>query len=368
MQQTVYLTKIDEGAVIGDVLDHAFEHLAFAEAGDELGAGLGPGLLHHSTARDHNIAAAAIHLENLEGLLGIQQRRDIAHRTHVDLTARQEGNSASEINHKAALDTAEDHAIGALVVIESLFEHHPGFLAAGALAAQYGLATAVFHAVEKDLHRVANLDLSIVGGRGEFLQGHPALGLETDIDDRHLVIDSNHGPCDHSALDFFGIVVIALQKCRKILARRRDITLSAADIAHNVAPQVRLAGRFSYSARCSGTARCCRAKTSFTAAAKAASASKFVVSNSSASGVCTIGAVSRDSSRKSRSASSRRTAALILSVPRCRNSLWRRSARASALAVRKNFTSASGNTTLPISRPSSTAPAAPHGGLCAKSL
>src|SRR3546814_8588262 len=46
----------------------------------------------------------------------------------------------------------------------------------------------------------------------------------------------------------------------------------------------------------------------------------------------------------------------ILCSPRSSNALWRLAARASTEAVRKNFTSASGQTTVPMSRPSSTAP------------
>ena len=42
MQQTVDAAQIDEGAVIGDVLDYAFQDLAFLQALDQLGALLGP--------------------------------------------------------------------------------------------------------------------------------------------------------------------------------------------------------------------------------------------------------------------------------------------------------------------------------------
>src|SRR3546814_6232564 len=54
----------------------------------------------------------------------------------------------------------------------------------------------------------------------------------------------------------------------------------------------------------------------------------------------------------------------------CSSDLWRLAARASTEAVRKNFTSASGQTTVPMSRPSSTAPfhglSGPAGGSLAK--
>ena len=101
------------------------------------------------------------------------------------------------------------------------------------------------------------------------------------------------------------------------------------------------------------------------AAASAAGASRFVVSSRSASGAGFSGAAARARSRSSRSVRSRRTVDIILSAPRARNSARRRSARASGAAVRNIFTGASGRTTVPMSRPSSTAPA-PPGGSCAK--
>ena len=68
VQQAVDAAEIDEGAVIGDVLDDAVEDLALLEAGDELGALLGAALLEHGAARHDDVAARAVHLEDLEGL------------------------------------------------------------------------------------------------------------------------------------------------------------------------------------------------------------------------------------------------------------------------------------------------------------
>ena len=65
-------------------------------------------------------------------------------------------------------------------------------------------------------------------------------------------------------------------------------------------------------------------------------------------------------SRASRSFMSCRTSPYITVAPRCRNSRSRRSARASALAVTKSLTVAPGQTAVPMSRPSRTAPR----GLC----
>ena len=66
VQQAVDAAEVDEGAVVGDVLDETVDHLALLEAGDDVGALLGTRLFEHRAARDDDVAAAAIHLEDLE--------------------------------------------------------------------------------------------------------------------------------------------------------------------------------------------------------------------------------------------------------------------------------------------------------------
>src|SRR5262245_20449931 len=60
VKQAVDAAEVDEGAVIGDVLDHAVDDLALFETGNDLAALLGAGLLEHGTARNDDIAAPAV--------------------------------------------------------------------------------------------------------------------------------------------------------------------------------------------------------------------------------------------------------------------------------------------------------------------
>ncbi len=85
MQQAVDAAEIDEGAVIGDVLDHPVDDLAFLEVLHQFLALLGAGLFQHGAARHHDVAAAAIHLQDLERLRDVHQRGDVADRPDVDL-------------------------------------------------------------------------------------------------------------------------------------------------------------------------------------------------------------------------------------------------------------------------------------------
>src|SRR6266700_7729951 len=140
MQQAVDAAEVHERAVVGDVLDHAVDDLALFEVLHQFLALLGAGLFQHGAARYHDVAAAAIHLEDLERLRVVHQRCDVADRPDVDLRTRQEGYRAVEIDGEAALDLVEDDAVDLFVVLERLFELAPALLAACLVARQHGFA------------------------------------------------------------------------------------------------------------------------------------------------------------------------------------------------------------------------------------
>src|SRR6185436_16031026 len=221
VQQTIDAAQIDERAVIGDVLHHAVDDLAFFEVLHQLLALLGAGLFQHGAARHDDVAAAAVHFENLEGLRDVHQRRHVADRPDVDLRARQERDRAVEIDRKAALDLIEDDAGDLLVAVERLFELAPAFLAARLVARENRLAERVLDALEIDLDLVADLDLAAAAGAGELADRDATLGLRADIDQRHVLLDT-----DDLALDDGAFLQIALAECLiehrgEIFARRR---------------------------------------------------------------------------------------------------------------------------------------------------
>src|SRR6185295_10877099 len=110
-------------------------------------------------ARHDDIAAAAVHLQNLEGLGKVHQRPDVADRADVDLASGQEGDGAVEIDGEAAFDPAEDHALDPVAGGELGLELVPGGLAAGAVAAEHGLALMVLDAVDIDLDLIADIEV-----------------------------------------------------------------------------------------------------------------------------------------------------------------------------------------------------------------
>src|SRR5882757_5746183 len=199
VKQAVDAAEIDERAVIGDVLDHAVDDLTLFEILHQFLALFGAGLFQHGAARHHDVAATAIHLEDLERLRIVHQRRDIADRTDIDLRARQEGYRTVEVDGEAALDLVEDDAVNLLVVVEGLLELAPAFLATRLVARQHGFAERILDAVEKHLDLVANLEVAFTAGTVEFAKRHAALGLQADVDDGHVFFDRNNDALDDGA-------------------------------------------------------------------------------------------------------------------------------------------------------------------------
>src|SRR6266436_1148314 len=85
VQEAVDAAEIDERTVIGDVLDHAVDDLTLFEVLHKFLTLLGAGLFEHGAARHHDVAAAAIHLEDLERLRIVHQRCDVANGADIDL-------------------------------------------------------------------------------------------------------------------------------------------------------------------------------------------------------------------------------------------------------------------------------------------
>ena len=200
VQQAIDAAQVHERTIFGDVLDHALDGLALMQVGDHLGALLGARFLEDGAARHDDVAAAAIHLEDLEGLFQPHQRARVAHGAHIDLAAGQEGDRAAQIDREAALDAPEDRALDPFLVGIGLFEPVPGFLAPRLLARDRGFAAGVLDPVEIDLDLVADRDRGGFAGICEFLQIDAAFHLVADVDDGLARLDGDDLALDHRAL------------------------------------------------------------------------------------------------------------------------------------------------------------------------
>ena len=183
VQQTIDTAEIDEGAVFGDVLDHAVHGIAFLDFRDDLGALFGAGFFQDGAARNNDVATATVHFQDLERLLQTHQRASVAHGAHIDLRAGQERDGTAQIDGKAAFHATEDCTFDAGVVGIGFFQLVPGGFAAGLVAADDRFATRVFHAVKVDLDLVAHFDFGGFTGICEFFEFDTAFHLVADVDD-----------------------------------------------------------------------------------------------------------------------------------------------------------------------------------------
>ncbi len=220
MQEAVDAAQIDERAVIGDVLHHAFDDLLFGQARHQRGAFLGTAFLEHGAARHHDVAAAAVHLEYLEKLRLVHQRPDIAHGTHIDLAAGQEGYGAVEIDGEAALYPPEDHASHTGLIVERLFEPDPAFLAPCLVARQDRFAHRILDALDIDLDFVADFDVGHHPRHREFFERDAAFGLQADIDDGKIVLDGDDRAAHDRSFGGRTFDEALFEHCREIVAAR----------------------------------------------------------------------------------------------------------------------------------------------------
>jgi hypothetical protein len=201
VQKAIDSTEIDECAVVGDVLYHTIEDLAFLKPLDQFGPLLRAGLLQHGAPGHDDVATGPVHLEDLERLRRAHQRTDVAYGADIHLAARQERHRAAEVHGEAALHPAIDCAVDSLLGLERLFEVGPRFLAPRLFARQDDGAVPVLVALHIEFDDIARLDFGLGARRAEFLEGHAALGLQADIDDSVFVCQAKDASGDYRAIE-----------------------------------------------------------------------------------------------------------------------------------------------------------------------
>src|ERR1700683_3669186 len=145
VQQAIDTAEVDEGAVVGQVLDRSAHHRAFLQVVHQCAA-LGRELLfHHRAARDHDVVALLIELDDLELERLALEIGGVPHRPHIHQRAGQKRPHVIDLDGEAAFDSAGNDAGNDLAGIESLLEPRPGARALGLLARQTRLAGSILH-------------------------------------------------------------------------------------------------------------------------------------------------------------------------------------------------------------------------------
>ena len=199
VQQAVDAAEVDEGAVVGQVLDDTDDLLAFLQGGQEgltLGAVLG---LEHGATGNDDVVALRVELDDLEVEFLVLQVGRVAHGADIHQGTRQEGADGVDVDGEATLDLAVDHALDDLFLLEGGFQHLPRFGTLGLLAGQAGLAETVFDGFQGDVHLVTDGDRQLAALVAELRRGDLAFRFQAGIDGDPVAVDVDDGSRDDGA-------------------------------------------------------------------------------------------------------------------------------------------------------------------------
>ena len=203
VEQAVDTAEIDEGAVVGDVLHHAAQHLALGERLERLLLLLGVLFFEQRLAREHDVAALLVDLDDAHPELLPAERVEVAHGPDIDLRAGKERADA-DVDRQPALDPLDDAADDDLAFRIGLLDLVPNLHLLGFFAREDDVAFAIFRTLEKHVHDVAGLDRDFTVLVQEFVDRDDAFRFVPDVDN-----DFRRGHLENRSLDDFAFRDVA---------------------------------------------------------------------------------------------------------------------------------------------------------------
>ena len=202
VDEAVHAAQVDEGTEVDHRGDDALAALARLEVLQEVAALLLLRLFEPGPARQHDVVAVAVELDDL-GLddlahVGLQ----LAHAAQLDERGGQEAAQA-DVDDQAALDDLDDRTGHHLAVVLLLLDRRPGPLVLRPLLGEDEPALLVLLLEDERLDVVAERhDLGGVDvvADGELAGGDHALGLEADVEQDLVAVDLDDRPLDDVAV------------------------------------------------------------------------------------------------------------------------------------------------------------------------
>ena len=157
VDEAVHAAEVDERAEVDDRRHHTAADLARLEVGEELVALLALGLLEVRAARQHDVVAVLVELDDLALDLLAHVGLEVAHPAEVDERRGQEAAQA-DVEDQATLDHLDDRALDDPVLLLDLLDRAPGALVLRALLGEDEAAVLVLLLEDEGLELVVERD------------------------------------------------------------------------------------------------------------------------------------------------------------------------------------------------------------------
>ncbi len=189
VEQAVDAAQVDECAVVGEVLDDALDGGSFLQVVEQRGALGAVFLFDDRAARNDDVVALLVELDDFEFQRFVFEIRRIAYGAHVHQRARQERAYIVEFHREPALYAAGDHTDDDFLFFERLFKARPGTSTLGLLPRQARLAGAVFDRIQRHFDRFADGYFDFALLVLELVGRNDGLGFQSDVDDHEVLAD-----------------------------------------------------------------------------------------------------------------------------------------------------------------------------------
>src|SRR3954452_11254402 len=202
VHEAVHTAEVDERTEVDDRGHDALADLALLELRQEAVAHFGLRLLEPGAAREHDVVAVLVELDDLRLERLADVRLEVTHAAHLHQRGRQEAAEA-DVEDQAALDDLDHGALDDAVLFLDLLDGAPGALVLGALLGQDQPAFLVLLLEDQGLDLVADVDdvvgVDVVLDR-QLTRGDHALGLVADVEQDLVPVDLHDGAFDDVAI------------------------------------------------------------------------------------------------------------------------------------------------------------------------
>ena len=159
MQQAIDATQVDKGAILGNIFDHALDHLTFLEVRQGFLFGFLALFFQEQPSRQHNVAAATIEFDDFHREALADKLIKVTDGAQINLRPRQERLEAN-VDHQPTFNAADNFPIDDTIVVMHVADLIPDLDLVSLLFGEDHQPVAILLTLEEDIDLIADLQVS----------------------------------------------------------------------------------------------------------------------------------------------------------------------------------------------------------------